>query len=126
MAVSLDTGIEGVSYQTQIAELKTDFPQRKENLPINASIPSRVRQVFNLYSYAQALENGVAPTLTNRHVTAPAHYSKLFEEVEAVANAHAPKDSHEKQVVQAAQVLFGAMRGDFEAFDIGRNTLIQA
>ncbi len=125
MAISLDTGIVGVSYQTQIVELKTDFPRRKENLPINASIPSYIRQVFNLNSYTQAFENMIAPMIPNRHVTAPANYSKLFEEVEAFAVAHVSEDGHERQVIQAAQVLFGVMRGDFEAFDVGRSTLIQ-
>ena len=125
MAVSLGTGIEGISYQAQVAELQTDFPRRKENLPINASIPSHIKQVFNLHSYTQALENSVAPTIPNRHVTAPASYSRLFEEVAAVANGHVPEDGRGKQAVQAVQALFSVMRGDFEAFGVGRSALIQ-
>ena len=124
MAVSLDTGIEGISYQSQSAASKSDFPQRKEYLPISASIPSHLEEVFNLYAHAQTLENTVAPRIPNKYVTSPSNYLRLFEEVDSIVTNYVPGSEQEKKVVQAAQTLFSVMREDFSAFNIGRSTLI--
>ncbi len=125
MIVSLDTGIEKVSYVSHSAESESDFPQRKVYLPISASIPSHLEEVFNLYANARALENMVTPKISNKYVTTPSGYSRLFEEIEAIGNNYLPKNGAERQAVQAAQVLFGVMKENFQSFNIGRSTLIQ-
>ena len=125
MAISLDTGIEGISYQSREVGLKSDFPQRKEYLPTNATILSHLGEVFNLHAHAQMLENIVAPKVPNRSVVSPSGYSRLFEEVGAIADNHMPRNDHERQVVQAAKALLDAMKEDFQAFNTGRSALIQ-
>lgn len=125
MAVSLNVGIERISYQAQNAEQKSDFPRRKVYLPINASIPSHIEEVFDLYTSTRMLESMVAPRIPNKQVIVPADYARLFHEIQTVGNKHTPSNDHEGQAVAAAQALFSTMTEDFQSFNIGRSALIQ-
>ena len=125
MAIALNVGIEGISYQAQNTAQKTDFPRQKVNLPISASIPSHLDYVFELYTSERTLENNLAPGIPDKRVVVPADYARLFEEVHNVSNQYTPQNDHDRQVVAAAQVLFNMMKEDFQSFSTGRNALIQ-
>ena len=126
MAVSLTMGLEGVSYQPALADTQADYPRRKVNLPIGASIPSHVDRVFNLDASDLVLANAMRPRLSNPAVTIPANYTGLFNDIEAETRRYAGEAGETGRIVQSARSLLLAMKSDFEAFTNARNALIKA
>ena len=126
MAVSLNMGLEGVSYQPSVVDSQADYPRSKVNLPIGASIPSHVDQVFNLDASDRVLTNAIRPRLSNPDVTIPARYTRLFNDIEAQTRRYAGEPGETGRVVQSARSLLLAMKSDFEAFAHSRNALIKA
>ena len=126
MAVSLNMGVEAVSYQPSIGSSPTDYPRSKVNLPIGASIPSHVDRVFGLDSSEAFLAKAVAPRLANPYITVPARYKELFGEIEAATSDHANSSDDAAQVVLSARALLIAMRSEFEALETSRNALVKA
>ena len=126
MAVSLNMGVEGVSYQPSVVDSRADYPRRKVNLPVSASIPSHVDRVFSLDSSDRVLANAMRPRLSNPDVTIPAHYARLFGDIEAETARFTGESGETARIVQAARSLLLAMRSDFEAFASSRNALIKA
>ena len=126
MAVSLNMGVEGVSYQPSVADSPADYPRRKVNLPVSASIPSHVDQVFNLDASERVLTNAIKPRLANPGVTIPAQYARLFNEIEATTREFTGEQGETGRIVQSARSLLLAMKSDFEAFANSRSALIKA
>lgn len=126
MAVSLNMGVEGVSYQPSVVDSRSDYPRRKVNLPISASIPSHIDQVFNLDASDRVLTNAVRPRLSNPDVTVPAHYARLFDDIEVETARFTGESGETARIVQSARSLLLAMQSDFEAFASSRNALIKA
>ena len=126
MAVSLNMGVEGVSYQPSIVDSRADYPRSKVNLPISASIPSHVDRVFSLDSSDRVLAHAVRPRLSNPGVTIPAQYIRLFNEIEAQTRHFTGESGETGRIVQSARSLLLAMKSDFEAFAASRNALIKA
>ena len=126
MAVSLNMGVEGVSYQPSVAGSQADYPRSKVNLPISASIPSHVDRVFNLDASDRVLANAIKPRLANPNVTIPAQYSKLFNDIEAETRRFTGEQGEAGRIVQSARSLLLAMKSDFEAFASARNALLKA
>ena len=126
MAVSLNMGVEGVSYQPSVVDSRSDYPRRKVNLPVSASIPSHVERVFNLDASDRVLTNAIRPRLSNPDVTIPAHYARLFDDIEAETARYTGESGETARIVQSARSLLLAMRSDFEAFASSRNALIKA
>ena len=126
MAVALNMGVEGVSYQPSIADSRADYPRSKVNLPVSASIPSHVDRVFNLDSSDRVLAQAVRPRLSNPSVTIPAQYFRLFNEIEAQTRQLTAESGETGRIVQSARSLLLAMKSDFEAFANSRNALIKA
>lgn len=125
MAISLNTGIEGISFRGYGVEQKGDFPLQKVYLPLSASIPSYLNDVLDINASDRMLAGAIAPKISNRAVVTPSAYSRLFEEIESLSARHMPANSHDQQIVHAAGALFSSMRGDFEVFSLGRNALIR-
>ena len=126
MAVSLNMGVEGVSYQPSVVDSRSDYPRRKINLPISASIPSHVDRVFNLDASDRVLTNAIRPRLSNPGVTMPAHYARLFANIEAQTRRYTGDSGETARIVQSARSLLLAMQSEFEAFANSRNALIKA
>ena len=126
MAVSLNMGVEGVSYQPSVADSQADYPRSKVNLPISASIPSYLDQVFNLDASERVLTNAIRPRLSNPSVTIPAQYARLFNDIEAQTRRYAGESGEAGRIVQSARSLLLAMKSEFEAFTNSRNALIKA
>ena len=126
MAVSLNMGVEGVSYQPSVADSQADYPRSKVNLPISASIPSYLDQVFNLDASDRVLTNAIRPRLSNPSVTIPAQYARLFNDIEAQTRRYAGEAGEAGRIVQSARSLLLAMKSEFEAFTNSRNALIKA
>ena len=126
MAVSLSMGVEGVSYQPSVADSQADYPRSKVNLPISASIPSYLDQVFNLDASDRVLTNAIRPRLSNPSVTIPAQYARLFNDIEAQTRRYAGEPGEAGRIVQSARSLLLAMKSEFEAFTNSRNALIKA
>ena len=126
MAVSLNMGVEGVSYQPAVDRLRTDYPRSKVNLPVGASIPSHVDGVFRLDASEQVLTAAIKPRLANPYVTVPANYRTLFAEIEAATSEHAGDHGETGRIVQSARALLLSMKTDFAAFENARNALIKA
>ena len=126
MAVSLNMGVEGVSYQPSVADSQADYPRSKVNLPISASIPSYLDQVFNLDASDRVLTNAIRPRLSNPGVTIPAQYARLFNDIEAETRRYAGEPGEAGRIVQSARSLLLAMKSDFEAFANSRSALIKA
>ena len=126
MAVSLNMGVEGVSYQPSVADSQADYPRSKVNLPISASIPSYLDQVFNLDASDRVLTNAIRPRLSNPSVTIPAQYARLFNDIEAQTRRYAGEPGEAGRIVQSARSLLLAMKSEFEAFTNSRNALIKA
>ena len=126
MAVSLNMGVEGVSYQPSVADSQADYPRSKVNLPISASIPSYLDQVFNLDASDRVLTNAIRPRLSNSGVTIPAQYTRLFNDIEAQTRRYAGEPGEAGRIVQSARSLLLAMKSEFEAFTNSRNALIKA
>ena len=125
MAVLLNMGVEGVSYQPSVVNSPADYPRRKVNLAVSASIPSHVDQVFNLDASERVLRNAIAPRLSNPSVTIPAQYSRLFNEIEAETARCVGEQGETGRIVQSARSLLLAMKSDFEAFANSRNALVK-
>ena len=126
MAVSLNMGLEGVSYQPSVVDSRADYPRSKVNLPIGASIPSHVDQVFNLDASERVLANAIRPRLSNPDVTMPANYARLFNDIEAQTRRYAGERGETGRIVQSTRSLLLAMKSDFEAFAHSRDALIKA
>ena len=126
MAVSLNMGVEGVSYQSSVVNSQADYPRSKVNLPVSASIPSHVDQVFNLDASDRVLTNAIRPRLSNPSVTIPAQYARLFQDIEAQTRRYTGEQGETGRIVQLARSLLLAMKSDFEAFANSRNALIKA
>ena len=126
MAVSLNMGVEGVSYQPSVADSQADYPRSKVNLPISASIPSYLDQVFNLDASDRVLTNAIRPRLSNPSVTIPAQYARLFNDIEAETSRYAGEPGEAGRIVQSARSLLLAMKSEFEAFTNSRNALIKS
>jgi len=126
MAVSLNMGVEGVSYQPSVADSQADYPRSKVNLPISASIPSYLDQVFNLDASDRVLTNAIRPRLSNPSVTIPAQYARLFNDIEAQTRRYAGEQGEAGRIVQSARNLLLAMKSEFEAFTNSRNALIKS
>lgn len=126
MAVSLNMGVEGVSYQPSVVDSQADYPRSKVNLPIGASIPSHLDQVFNLDASDRVLANAIRPRLSNPDVTIPANYARLFNDIEAQTRRYAGERGEAGRIVQSARGLLLAMKSEFEAFASSRNALIKA
>ena len=126
MAVSLNMGVEAVSYQPSVGPSPTDYPRSKTNLPIGASIPSHVARVFGLDASERRLADAAAPRLANPHVTVPARYKELFGEIEAATASHTGDSDDAARIVQSARALLLAMRSEFEALETSRNALVKA
>ena len=126
MAVSLNMGVEGVSYQPSVVDSQVAYPRSKVNLPISASIPSHVDRVFNLDSSDRVIADAIRPHLSNPGVTIPAHYFRLFNDIEAATDSITGEPGEEGRIVQSARVLLKAMKSDFEAFANSRDALIKA
>ncbi len=126
MAVSLNMGVEGVSYQPSLGPSRTDYPRSKVNLPVSASIPSHVDRVFRLDASERMLANAIRPRVSNPYVTVPARYRQLFGEIEAATAAHDGGAGEAGRIVQSARSVLLAMKSDFEAFETSRNALVKA
>ena len=126
MAVSLNMGIEGVSYQPSIAESRTDYPRSKVNLPVGTSIPSHVDEVFRLDTSERVLTAAIRPRLKNPYVTVPANYRTLFTDIETATSEYAGDQGETGRIVQSARALLLSMKADSAAFENSRNALIKA
>ena len=126
MAVALHMGVEAVTYQPSMDPSPTDYPRRKINLPVSASIPSHVDRVFALDASDHQIAGAVAPRISNPYVTAPARYRELFGEIETATDGHAGATGEEARIVASARALLLAMRADFETLDTSRNALVKA
>ena len=126
MAITLNMGVEGVSYQPSKVESQADFPREKVNLPIGASIPSHVAKVFDLFAGERMLADAVKPTLSNPYVTVPAHYARLFDDIEAASARHPGGAGETGRILESARALLLSMRSDQQAFVNARNALIEA
>ena len=126
MAVSLNMGLEGVSYQPSVVGSRADYPRSRVNLPIGASIPSHVDRVFNLDASERVLANAIRPRLPNPDVTMPANYARLFSDIEAQTRRYAGERGETGRIVQSTRSLLLAMKSDFEALAHSRNALIKA
>ena len=126
MAVSLNMGVEAVSYQPSVGSSPTDYPRSKVNLPSGASIPSYVGRVFGLDASESFLADAVAPRLADPYITVPTRYKELFGEIEAATAGHASDSDDAVRVVQSARALLLAMRSEFESLETSRNALVKA
>ena len=61
MAITLNMGVEGVSYQPSSVESRDDYPRHKVSLPIGASIPRHIENVFDVYANERSLADAVRP-----------------------------------------------------------------
>ena len=126
MAVSLNMGVESVSYQRSTANAQSGYPENKANLPIGASIPLHVDRVFNLDASDHFLAGAVSPRIANPYVTVPANYAKLFNDIEAATGRHVGEQGESGRILQSARTLLLTMKADFQAFETSRNALIKA
>lgn len=124
MAVALDMGVSGVSYQRAVETSAVDYPRARVNLPVGAAIPSHIAGVFRLDASERAFTEALRPRLANPYVTAPARYRELFEDIETATRDHAVNGPG-ADVVQRARTLLVAMKTDFAAFESRRAALIQ-
>ncbi|MDE0365558.1 MAG: hypothetical protein OXP09_08285 [Gammaproteobacteria bacterium] len=126
MAVSLNMGVEGVSYQRSAVESRSGYPESRANLPIGASIPLHVDRVFNLDASDRFLARALSPRIANPYVTVPANYAKLFNDIEAATGRQGGERGESGRILQSARTLLLAMKADFQAFETSRNALIKA
>ena len=126
MAVSLNMGVESVSYQRSTVDAQSGYPQSRVNLPIGASIPLHVDRVFNLDAGHHFLAGAISPRIANPYVTVPANYAKLFNDIEAATGRHAGGQGESDRILQSARALLLTMKADFQAFEASRNALIKA
>ena len=124
MAISLHMGLDGVSYQPSSVKSPTDFPRHKVNLATGASIPRHVERVFDLYANERLLANTIRPILCNPHVTTPARYLQLFDEIETASAKLHDEPGEAGRILRSARTLLGAMKEDFAALAFARSTLI--
>ena len=126
MAVSLNMGVEGVSYQRSVVGSPSGYPESKANLPTGASIPLHVDGVFNLDASDRFLAGAVSPRIANPYVTVPANYANLFNEIEAATGRGGGEQGESGRILQSARTLLLAMKSDFQALENSRNALIKA
>ena len=126
MAVALNMGVEGVSYQPSVVDSQADYPRSKVNLPISASIPSHVDRVFNLDASDRVLANAIRPRLSNPGITIPARYLGLFNDIEAATRRLDDERGETGRIVQSARSLLQTMKAEFETFASSRNALVKA
>ena len=126
MSVTLNMGVEGVSYQRSVVESRSGYPESKANLPIGASIPLHVDRVFNLDASDHFLARALGPRIANPYVTVPANYAKLFDDIEAATGRQGGAQGESGRILQSARTLLLAMKADFQAFEASRNALIKA
>lgn len=126
MAVSLNMGVEGVSYQRSTVDSQPGYPESRANLLIGPSIPLHVDRVFNLHASHQLLARTISPRLANPYVTVPSNYAKLFSDIEAATGHHGVEAGESGRILQSARTLLLAMKADFHAFETSRNALIKA
>lgn len=123
--ISINTGIEGISYQSYGVVRKSDYPSSKVYLPLSASIPSHMDGVFDLQTSDRLLSKELAPKAIDKDVTVPCNYSRLFEELENIGARCKPEHGDDQQAVQSALVLFSALKVNFESLKLGREALIR-
>lgn len=126
MAAPVTMGVESVSYLPTIAESRADYPRAKMNLVVGASIPSHVKELFNLDASDQALAAAVRPSLKNPSVTVPANYHRLFNELVEASGSEMGGNPEDMRVLQSARTLLLTMQSEFDAFQGSRNALIKA
>ncbi len=123
--ISINTGIEGISYQSYGVIRKSDYPSNKVYLPLNASIPSHIDDVFDMQVSDRLLNKELAPKRIDKGVTVPCNYSRLFDELENIGAQCSPDREQDKQAVQATLTLFSTLKSDFASMRLGRETLIR-
>ena len=124
MAITLNMGVEGVSYQPSSVESRDDYPRHKVSLPIGASIPRHIENVFDVYANERSLADAVRPSLSNPYVTVPARYIQLFAEIEAASAEQSVEPGESGRILESARTLLEAMKEDFAAFTSARSSLI--
>lgn len=126
--ITLNMGVEGVTYQPSIVESPADYPRNKVSLPTGTSIPRHVDRLFGLYGKERLLAATITPSLSNPYVTAPALYLRLFNEIEHASRPR-PGESGQppetRRTLQSSRALLLAMKEDFQALAMSRNTLIE-
>ncbi len=125
MPVTLDMGVEAVSYQRAFEPSPADYPRTRVNLPVGAAIPSHVAGVLGVDHSDRAITEALRPRLANPYVTTPARYRELFEDIEA-ATRDLGGDAAPGDVVQRARTLLLAMKAEYAAFEGRRAALIKA
>lgn len=122
----VNMGVESVSYLPTIAETRADYPRAKVNIPVGASIPSRVGEVFNLHASDNALHAALKPSLRNPSVTVPAHYHRLFNDLVNATGSEAGRNPEEGRVLQSAHALMMTMQSEFDALNASRYALVKS
>ena len=124
-ALSINTGIEGISYQSYGVIRKSDYPGNKVYLPLSASIPSHIDGVFDLQTSDRMLSRELAPKVIDKDVTVPCSYGRLFEELESIGGQCRPDHAEDQQSVQSALALFSTLKVNFKSLEVGRSALIR-
>ena len=124
MAITLNMGVEGVSYQPSSVDSRDGYPRHKVSLPIGASIPRHIEKVFDVYVNRRTLADAIRPSLSNPYVTVPARYVQLFAEIETAAVQHPDGPGETGRILESARTLLSAMKEDFAAFASARSSLI--
>ncbi len=125
MTISMNTGIEGISYQGYGVARKSDYPSNKVYLPLSVSIPAHIDGVFDMRTSDRLLSKELAPKAIDKDVTVPCNYSRLFEEIENIGGRCRPDHEKDQQAVQAALALFSTLKVNFESLNLGREALIR-
>ena len=123
--ISINTGIESISYQGPGVIRKSDYPSSKVYLPLSASVSSHMDDVFDLQTSDRFLSKELAPKAIDNDVTVPCNYGRLFEEIEHIGAQCKPKYGEDQQTMQSALVLFSDLKVNFESLKLGREALIQ-
>lgn len=126
MVAPINMGVESVSYLPTVAETRADYPRAKINLPVGASIPSHVKELFNLDASDQALAAAIRPSLKDPSVTLPANYHRLFSDLVEASASEMGSGPEDMRVLQSARALLLTMQSEFDAFQVSRNALIKA
>ena len=124
MAITLNMGVEGVSYKPSSVASRDDYPHHKVSLPIGASIPRHIDRVFAVYANERTLADAVRPSLSNPYVTVPARYVQLFADIEAASIQHPDGPGETGRILESARTLLSAMKDDFASFASARSSLI--
>ncbi|MGI9228477.1 MAG: hypothetical protein ACR2P9_01315 [Gammaproteobacteria bacterium] len=124
--LSITKGIEGILYQHTAPTDSGYYSGNKTSMPLSASVPRHVEEVFNHWASERMLSDVMVPKITHREVTVPHNYNRLFDEVATVGEHHKPETPEDQQAVQAAMTLFSRIRTDIAALRAGREADIPA